>query len=68
MSKKVKYSNEPVQAEVIRDFLPPPDELAAGKSAWPDEVQRRSADLDTGRMKSRPAEKVSRRVRSRLKK
>jgi hypothetical protein len=27
MSKKIKYTNEPIQAEVVRDFLPPPDEL-----------------------------------------
>lgn len=25
---KVKYSNEPIEARVIRDFLPPPEELA----------------------------------------
>ena len=28
MSKKTKYTNEPVNAEVIPDFLPPPDQLA----------------------------------------
>lgn len=25
---KVKYTNEPIEAKVIRDFLPPPEELA----------------------------------------
>lgn len=25
MSKKIKYSNEPIDAEVIRDFLPRPE-------------------------------------------
>lgn len=28
MSGKIKYSNEPIAAKVIRDFLPPPKELA----------------------------------------
>jgi hypothetical protein len=27
MSKRIKYSNEPIEAEVVRDFLPPPDQL-----------------------------------------
>ncbi|MGO8755835.1 MAG: hypothetical protein ACLQHK_11475 [Gallionellaceae bacterium] len=25
---KIKYTNEPIEAKVIRDFLPPPEELA----------------------------------------
>jgi hypothetical protein len=25
---KIKYSNEPMEAKVVRDFLPPPEELA----------------------------------------
>jgi len=28
MSAKIKYSDEPIEAKVIRDFLPPPEELA----------------------------------------
>jgi hypothetical protein len=28
MSAKIKYTNEPVEARVILDFLPPPEELA----------------------------------------
>ncbi|MDK9706572.1 MAG: CopG family transcriptional regulator [Desulforhopalus sp.] len=28
MSAKIKYTNEPVDAKVIRDFLPRPEELA----------------------------------------
>jgi hypothetical protein len=28
MSKKIKYTNEAVKAEIIPDFLPPPDQLA----------------------------------------
>lgn len=28
MSAKIKYTNEPIEAKVIRDFLPPPDQLA----------------------------------------
>jgi hypothetical protein len=29
MSKRIQYSDEPIQAEVVRDFLPPPEELLA---------------------------------------
>ena len=68
MSKKIKYSNEPIEAEIIDDFLPSPEELAAIDRAWLKEVQRRSADFDAGRMKSFPAEEVFKRVRARLKK
>ena len=28
MSAKIKYTNEPIEAKVIKDFLPPPEELA----------------------------------------
>ena len=28
MSKKIKYSDEPMKAQVVRDFLPPPEALA----------------------------------------
>ncbi|MEO6321593.1 MAG: hypothetical protein ABIR56_13055 [Polaromonas sp.] len=28
MSRKIKYTDEPMQARVIQDFLPPPQELA----------------------------------------
>ena len=28
MSVKIKYKNEPIDARVIKDFLPPPDQLA----------------------------------------
>ena len=28
MSAKIKYPNEPIEARAIRDFLPPPEELA----------------------------------------
>ena len=27
MSKRIKYSNEPIEAQVIPNFLPPPDKL-----------------------------------------
>ncbi len=29
MRKNIRYTNEPMEAEVIPDFLPPPDELMA---------------------------------------
>ena len=28
MSTKIKYTDEPLEARVIQDFLPPPEELA----------------------------------------
>ena len=28
MKAKIKYTNEAIEAKVIRDFLPPPEELA----------------------------------------
>src|SRR5680860_510334 len=28
MSAKIKYTDEPLEAKIIRDFLPPPEELA----------------------------------------
>jgi predicted DNA binding CopG/RHH family protein len=28
VSAKIRYTNEPIEARVIRDFLPPPEELA----------------------------------------
>lgn len=28
MKSKIKYTNEPIEAKVIMDFLPPPKELA----------------------------------------
>ena len=27
MKKKIKYANEPLEMEVVEDFLPPPEEL-----------------------------------------
>lgn len=28
MNAKIKYTDEPIEAKAIRDFLPPPEELA----------------------------------------
>lgn len=28
MNRKIKYTNEPLEMEVVEDFLPPPDQLA----------------------------------------
>ena len=28
MSTKIKYTDKPIQAKIIQDFLPPPEELA----------------------------------------
>ena len=31
MSKRIRYTDEPIEAEVVRDFLPSPDQLASGE-------------------------------------
>lgn len=31
MSKRIKYSNEPIEAQVVPDFLPPPDQLVVAE-------------------------------------
>lgn len=31
MSKRIKYTDEPIKAEVVRDFLPSPDQLVLGE-------------------------------------
>lgn len=31
MSKRIKYSNEPMEGKVVRDFLPPPEQLAVAE-------------------------------------
>lgn len=47
MSKKIKYSNEPIEAEVIRDFLPSPEQLVAGEEGIKVTISlsRRSVDF-----------------------
>ena len=47
MSKKIKYTNEPIQAEVVKDFLPSPKELAAGEEGVKITISlsRRSVDF-----------------------
>jgi hypothetical protein len=47
MRKRIKYSDEPIQAEVIRDFLPSPDELLADEQGVKVTISlsRRSVDF-----------------------
>ncbi len=47
MSKRIKYSNEPIKAEVIPDFLPSPDQLVAGEEGIKVTISlsRRSVDF-----------------------
>jgi hypothetical protein len=47
MSKKIKFTDEPIQAEVVRDFLPSPDELAADEEGVKVTISlsRRSVDF-----------------------
>jgi hypothetical protein len=47
MSKKIKYSDEPIKAEVIPDFLPPPHQLVVGEEGVKVTISlsRRSVDF-----------------------
>lgn len=47
MSKRTKYSNEPIKTEVIPDFLPSPDQLAVGEEGVKVTISlsRRSVDF-----------------------
>ena len=47
MSKRIKYTDESIKAEVIRDFLPPPDQLVAGEEGVKVTIalSRRSVDF-----------------------
>nr|WP_298725035.1 hypothetical protein [uncultured Steroidobacter sp.] len=47
MSKKIKYTDEPIQAEVVRDFLPSPDQLVMGEEGVKVTISlsRRSVDF-----------------------
>jgi len=47
MSKKMQYTNEPIQAVVVRDFLPSPDELVVGEEGVKVTISlsRRSVDF-----------------------
>ena len=47
MSKKIKYTDEPIQARVVRDFLPSPDELVVGEEGVKVTISlsRRSVDF-----------------------
>lgn len=47
MSKRIKYTDEPIKAEVVRDFLPPPDQLVMGEEGVKVTIalSRRSVDF-----------------------
>jgi hypothetical protein len=47
MSKRIKYSDEPIKAEVIPDFLPSPDQLVVGEEGVKVTISlsRRSVDF-----------------------
>lgn len=47
MSKRIRYTDEPIQAEVVRDFLPSPDQLAMGEEGIKVTISlsRRSVDF-----------------------
>ena len=47
MSKRIRYTDEPIKAEVIRDFLPSPDQLVTDKEGVKVTISlsRRSVDF-----------------------
>jgi hypothetical protein len=47
MSKRITYTDEPIQAEVVRDFLPSPDQLVMGEEGVKVTISlsRRSVDF-----------------------
>jgi hypothetical protein len=47
MSNKIRYTNEPIKAEVVRDFLPSPEQLVAGEEGIKVTISlsRRSVDF-----------------------
>ena len=47
MSKRIKYSNEPIEAEVVHDFLPSPEQLVVGEEGVKVTISlsRRSVDF-----------------------
>jgi len=47
MSKRIKYTDEPIQAEVVRDFLPSPEQLVMGEEGVKVTISlsRRSVDF-----------------------
>jgi putative addiction module component (TIGR02574 family) len=69
IEREIRSLARPEQEQLLRALLEeldgPPDPDA--ERAWLDEVQRRSAELDAGLVKSIPADEVFERVRSRLK-
>ena len=47
MSKRIKYTDEPIEAKVVRDFLPSPDQLFLGEEGVKVTIalNRRSVDF-----------------------
>jgi hypothetical protein len=47
MSKRIKYTDESIEAEVVRDFLPSPDQLVPGEEGVKVTISlsRRSVDF-----------------------
>jgi putative addiction module component (TIGR02574 family) len=69
IEKEIRSLARPEQERLLRALIEELDETVDPDAdcAWLEEVQRRSAEFDAGRMKSFPAEEVFERVRSRLK-
>lgn len=69
IEEEIRSLDRPAQERLLRALLEeldgPPDMNA--DRAWLDEVQRRSAEFDAGRVRAIPAEEVFERVRARLK-
>lgn len=47
MSKRIRYTDEPIRAEVVPDFLPPPEQLAVNEDGVKVTISlsRRSVDF-----------------------
>ena len=50
MSKRIKYTDEPIEARIVRDFLPSPEELVTGEEGVKVTISlsRRSVDFFKG--------------------
>jgi len=69
IEREIRTLKRPEQERLLRALLEELDGPADPDAdrAWLDEVQRRSADFDAGRVKTIPGDEVFERVRARLK-
>jgi hypothetical protein len=54
MKRRIKYTDEPIEAEVIEDFLPPPEKLSRREKnvkVTTRKITRKILDYDVSRYK-----------------